>query len=51
MVITHEEITAYNVYVLTTATKRVAAMTKRIRIVQGGTSASKTISIQKLTTD
>jgi len=30
---------------LTTATKKVQAMTKRIRIVQGGTSGSKTISI------
>lgn len=29
----------------TTATKKVAALTKRIRAVQGGTSASKTISI------
>lgn len=30
---------------LTTATKKIAAMTKKIRAVQGGTSASKTISI------
>lgn len=32
-------------YQVTTATKRVMAMTKRIRAVPGGTSASKTISI------
>lgn len=32
-------------YQLTTATKRVAALSKKIRAVQGGTSASKTISI------
>lgn len=32
-------------YQQTTATKKVAALNKRIRIVQGGTSASKTISI------
>lgn len=32
-------------YQLTTATKKVAGMTKRIRAIQGGTSASKTISI------
>ena len=32
-------------YKRTTATKKVYAMTKRIRAVQGGTSASKTISI------
>lgn len=29
----------------TTATRRVAALTKRIRVIQGGTSASKTISV------
>jgi len=32
-------------FIITTATKRVANLTKRIRCVQGGTSASKTISI------
>jgi phage terminase large subunit len=32
-------------YTLTTATKKIAALNKKIRIVQGGTSASKTISI------
>ena len=32
-------------YSITTATKKVAKLTKKIRIVQGGTSASKTISI------
>lgn len=32
-------------YSITTATRKVGAMTKRIRVVQGGTSASKTISI------
>lgn len=32
-------------YVKTTATKKIMAMKKRIRIVQGGSSASKTISI------
>lgn len=32
-------------YYKTTATKKIAALTKRIRAVQGGTSASKTISI------
>lgn len=32
-------------YQLTTATQKIAALTKRIRAVQGGTSASKTISI------
>jgi len=32
-------------YSLTTATKRVASLTKRIRAIQGGTSASKTISV------
>lgn len=32
-------------YAQTTATDKIEAMTKRIRIVQGGTSASKTISI------
>lgn len=32
-------------YTLTTATKRIAGLTKKIRAVQGGTSASKTISI------
>jgi len=32
-------------YRLTTATKKVRALTKRIRIIQGGSSASKTISI------
>src|SRR5882724_10384027 len=30
---------------LTTATKRIAQLQKRIRAVQGGTSASKTVSI------
>lgn len=32
-------------YSATTATKKVSKLTKRIRIVQGGTSASKTVSI------
>lgn len=32
-------------YYLTTATRKIARLTKRIRIVQGGTSASKTISV------
>lgn len=32
-------------YQETTATKRVANLTKRIRVIQGGTSASKTVSI------
>lgn len=32
-------------FTLTTATKKVAGLTKKIRAVQGGTSASKTISI------
>jgi len=32
-------------YEITTATKKIRAMKKRIRIVQGGTSASKTVSI------
>lgn len=32
-------------YAKTTATKKIANLTKRIRIVQGGTSASKTISV------
>lgn len=32
-------------YVRTTATKKIANLDKRIRIVQGGTSASKTVSI------
>ena len=32
-------------YSITTATKKIAAFKKRIRVVQGGTSASKTISI------
>ncbi len=32
-------------FILTTATKKIRSLTKRIRIVQGGTSASKTISI------
>jgi phage terminase large subunit len=32
-------------YQITTATKRIASLRKRIRAVQGGTSASKTISI------
>lgn len=32
-------------YIATTATKKIARLRKRIRIVQGGTSASKTISI------
>lgn len=39
-------------YIFTTATAKVCAMTKKIRGVQGGTSASKTISILlKLTND
>lgn len=32
-------------YISTTATKKIQGMTKRIRVIQGGTSASKTISI------
>lgn len=32
-------------YSLTTSTRKIQALTKRIRVVQGGTSASKTISI------
>ena len=32
-------------YEVTTATKKIREMTKRIRVVQGGTSASKTVSI------
>lgn len=32
-------------YSITTATKKVASLTKRIRALQGGTSASKTISV------
>jgi phage terminase large subunit len=32
-------------YSITTATKRVASLNKRIRAIQGGTSASKTISV------
>lgn len=32
-------------YTLTTATKKIASLKKRIRVVQGGTSASKTVSI------
>ena len=32
-------------YAITTATKKIAKLNKKIRIVQGGTSASKTISI------
>lgn len=32
-------------YQITTATKKIKALTKRIRIVQGGSSASKTVSI------
>lgn len=35
-------------YTITTATKKVASLEKRIRAVQGGTSASKTISILQL---
>lgn len=38
-------------YTITTATKRVASLTKRIRAVQGGTSASKTISILQVLID
>lgn len=36
---------------LTTATNKIAKLKKRIRAVQGGTSASKTISIELLLTD
>jgi phage terminase large subunit len=36
------------IFSITTATKKVARLTKRIRAVQGGTSASKTISILQL---
>lgn len=32
-------------YILTTATKKISELKKRIRIIQGGTSASKTVSI------
>lgn len=35
-------------FTITTATKKVASLTKRIRALQGGTSASKTISILQL---
>ena len=35
-------------YVVTTATRKIAAMEKRIRGVQGGTGASKTVSIELL---
>jgi len=38
-------------YQFTTATKKIAALTKRIRVMQGGTSASKTISILLLLID
>lgn len=38
-------------YSVTTATKKVARLSKRIRAVQGGTSASKTISIELLLID
>ena len=32
-------------YQITTATKKIRELKKRIRIIQGGTSASKTVSI------
>jgi phage terminase large subunit len=38
-------------YQLTTATKKIASLTKRIRAVPGGTSASKTISIELILID
>lgn len=38
-------------FVITTATKRILSLTKRIRAIQGGTSASKTISILLLLID
>jgi len=39
------------IFTITTATERVASMTKRIRAIQGGTSASKTISILQVLID
>jgi phage terminase large subunit len=38
-------------YVITTATKKIAALTKRIRAIQGGTSAGKTIGILEVLID
>lgn len=38
-------------FTITTATKKVAALTKRIRALQGGTSASKTISALQVLID
>src|SRR5258706_2884917 len=32
-------------YSITTSTKKIRALTKRIRVIQGGTSASKTVGI------
>jgi phage terminase large subunit len=38
-------------YYVTTATKKIAALTKRIKAVQGGTSAGKTIGIEQVLID
>lgn len=38
-------------YVITTALRKILALKKRIRIIQGGTSASKTISIEQYLID
>lgn len=43
--IQHKEQETKGSYIATTATRKIAKMTKRIRAVQGGTSASKSISI------
>jgi phage terminase large subunit len=38
-------------YAITTATRKIAGMTKRIKAVQGGTSAGKTIGIEQVLID
>lgn len=38
-------------YEITTATKKIAALTKRIKAIQGGTSAGKTIGIEQILID
>lgn len=38
-------------YAITTATQKIAALTKRIKAVQGGTSAGKTIGIEQILID
>lgn len=38
-------------YVITTATKKIAKMTKRIRAIQGGTSAGKTVAVVEVLID